>query len=241
MNLFTAPYTSQYECFGQNKEQTGHLAVVGGVKITGSLNPKSVGHSDQHHQHPHTFTCCLLSLSVFTSSEEEKSFHWECLFLVGVAVSALFTSCFTAVFSVGEAVRGVGLVFIAVDCSHFVWTITTWWVKCCQVFWAKRVSELCKPFSFLKCPPKSTLSALNFGFLERIGFFSYSLQHTWWVLEQHLDAIRGKLTSCATLCFYCGGCSVNFNFAQEMNPTEFGDFSSCTIMRLIIVIWSEIS
>lgn len=44
-----------------------------------------------------TFTCCLLSLA------EEKSVHRECHFLVGVAVSALFTSCLTALCCVGGA------------------------------------------------------------------------------------------------------------------------------------------
>lgn len=44
-----------------------------------------------------TFTCCLLSPA------EERSVHRECHFLVGVALSALFTSCFTAVCSVGGA------------------------------------------------------------------------------------------------------------------------------------------
>lgn len=44
-----------------------------------------------------TFTCCLFSPA------EERSFHRECHFLVGVALSALFTSCFTAVCSVGGA------------------------------------------------------------------------------------------------------------------------------------------
>lgn len=42
--------------------------------------------------------CChILSLA------EEKSVHRECHFLVGVAVSALFTSCFTAVCRGGGA------------------------------------------------------------------------------------------------------------------------------------------
>lgn len=57
-----------------------------------------------------TFTCCILS---------EKSFLRECHFLLAVAVSALFTSCLTAVGCVGRSSRAVSL-FLAVH-DEGVW------------------------------------------------------------------------------------------------------------------------